>query len=255
MFLAQAKKLHGEENIKTYNAKFTAMYHGSLGRVLCLSSSFNLAAMTERKTKTVMKLVCLLPSEKVRVEASVCLTVAQVVGLHMLGIGVDEMLQGFGVAMKMGATKVSKNPSREPTLNVCRLTLTVVWPSTRPHLRSLSQCANSFSPQRLLNVVLSQGVYFRNTHGCALKKLVSAPLSGMQEALALVKPSSAHKLRPSLLSILLVLLAREVLIDFTCGTATFADGPNHQRLSSPAVTGGEHSLLGGHKLAEFCFII
>ena len=29
----------------------------------------------------------------------------QVVGLHMIGIGADEMLQGFGVAIKMGATK------------------------------------------------------------------------------------------------------------------------------------------------------
>ena len=29
----------------------------------------------------------------------------QVIGLHMLGQGCDEMLQGFGVAIKMGATK------------------------------------------------------------------------------------------------------------------------------------------------------
>jgi len=28
-----------------------------------------------------------------------------VVGLHMMGRGCDEMLQGFGVAVKMGATK------------------------------------------------------------------------------------------------------------------------------------------------------
>lgn len=26
-------------------------------------------------------------------------------GLHVVGMGADEMLQGFGVAMKMGATK------------------------------------------------------------------------------------------------------------------------------------------------------
>ena len=49
--------------------------------------------MTERKTPTVMKLICHGPKE-------------QVVGLHMMGMGCDEMLQGFGVAMKMGATKV-----------------------------------------------------------------------------------------------------------------------------------------------------
>jgi len=29
----------------------------------------------------------------------------QVVGLHIIGMGSDEVLQGFGVAMKMGATK------------------------------------------------------------------------------------------------------------------------------------------------------
>ena len=29
----------------------------------------------------------------------------QVVGLHIIGMGADEMLQGFGVAIKMGATK------------------------------------------------------------------------------------------------------------------------------------------------------
>lgn len=28
-----------------------------------------------------------------------------VVGLHVIGMGADEMLQGFGVAIKMGATK------------------------------------------------------------------------------------------------------------------------------------------------------
>ena len=43
---------------------------------------------------SVMKLVCVGEEERV-------------VGLHMMGRGVDEMLQGFGVAIKMGATKVS----------------------------------------------------------------------------------------------------------------------------------------------------
>lgn len=31
--------------------------------------------------------------------------ILQVIGLHMLGQGCDEMLQGFSVAIKMGATK------------------------------------------------------------------------------------------------------------------------------------------------------
>jgi pyruvate/2-oxoglutarate dehydrogenase complex dihydrolipoamide dehydrogenase (E3) component len=36
-------------------------------------------------------------------------TTEQVVGLHMVGKSVDEILQGFGVAMKMGATKVTNS--------------------------------------------------------------------------------------------------------------------------------------------------
>ncbi len=44
------------------------------------------------KSRSHMKLVCVGKEERV-------------VGLHMMGEGCDEMLQGFGVAMKMGATK------------------------------------------------------------------------------------------------------------------------------------------------------
>eukprot|EP01084_Bolivina_argentea_P277178 473134_1 len=46
----------------------------------------------EEKIQTHMKLICVGKQEKV-------------VGLHMIGEGCDEMLQGFGVAIKMGATK------------------------------------------------------------------------------------------------------------------------------------------------------
>lgn len=46
----------------------------------------------DSKPKTAMKLICLGEEEKV-------------VGLHIIGLGSDEMLQGFGVAVKMGATK------------------------------------------------------------------------------------------------------------------------------------------------------
>jgi len=47
---------------------------------------------SEDKPKTLMKIVCAGIEEKV-------------VGLHVLGMGSDEMMQGFGVAMKMGCTK------------------------------------------------------------------------------------------------------------------------------------------------------
>ncbi|KAG9330376.1 hypothetical protein JZ751_025568 [Albula glossodonta] len=72
----EAIQRQGKENVKTYTTSFTPMYH----------------AITSRKTQCVMKLVCVGKEEKV-------------VGLHMQGIGCDEMLQGFAVAIKMGATK------------------------------------------------------------------------------------------------------------------------------------------------------
>ena len=44
------------------------------------------------KEPSVHKLICVGPSE-------------QVVGVHIIGLGSDEIMQGFGVAVKMGATK------------------------------------------------------------------------------------------------------------------------------------------------------
>jgi len=73
---SEAAAKFGAEAIKIYASEFTPLYH----------------ALTERKQKTFMKLVCAGPQEKV-------------VGLHMMGRGCDEILQGFGVAIKMGATK------------------------------------------------------------------------------------------------------------------------------------------------------
>lgn len=72
----QAKKKYGEENLKIYKAVFTPMYYFPL----------------ERKVKTGIKLICQGKEEKV-------------VGLHIIGLNSDEIVQGFGVAMAMGATK------------------------------------------------------------------------------------------------------------------------------------------------------
>uniref|UniRef100_A0A8D0ARM7 glutathione-disulfide reductase n=1 Tax=Sander lucioperca TaxID=283035 RepID=A0A8D0ARM7_SANLU len=72
----EAIKSRGKENVKIYKTSFTPMYH----------------AITSRKSQCIMKLVCEGKEEKV-------------VGLHMQGLGCDEMLQGFAVAIKMGATK------------------------------------------------------------------------------------------------------------------------------------------------------
>ena len=49
-------------------------------------------ALAEQGVKTAMKLVCAGEDERV-------------VGIHLIGDNVDEMLQGFAVAVKMGATK------------------------------------------------------------------------------------------------------------------------------------------------------
>ena len=72
----QAIAQYGKENVKVYNSSFAAMY----------------TAVTEHRQMTKMKLVCAGDNERV-------------VGLHGIGLGMDEILQGFGVAMKMGATK------------------------------------------------------------------------------------------------------------------------------------------------------
>lgn len=72
----QAREQYGDENVKVYKTSFVGMYY----------------ALLEHKGPTSYKLVCVGPEEKV-------------VGLHIIGQGSAEMLQGFGVAIKMGATK------------------------------------------------------------------------------------------------------------------------------------------------------
>jgi len=71
----EARKEHGA-SVKIYQTRFTAMYN----------------SMTSHAVPTAMKLVCIGAQEKV-------------VGCHIIGPGADEMLQGFAVAMRMGATK------------------------------------------------------------------------------------------------------------------------------------------------------
>jgi glutathione reductase (NADPH) len=72
---AAARELHGE-SVRTYGAGFVPMHH----------------ALTEAKRRVEMKLVCVGAEERI-------------VGLHVIGHGADEMLQGFAVAVKMGARK------------------------------------------------------------------------------------------------------------------------------------------------------
>ena len=72
----EAVKGYGINAVKVYKSSFTPMY----------------SAVTKHREPCHMKLICVGEEEKV-------------VGLHGVGFGVDEMIQGFAVAIKMGATK------------------------------------------------------------------------------------------------------------------------------------------------------
>ncbi len=72
---AEARAKYGS-SVKAYLSAFVPMYH----------------ALTARKPRTHMKLICAGPKQ-------------QVVGIHVIGAGADEMMQGFAVALRMGATK------------------------------------------------------------------------------------------------------------------------------------------------------
>jgi glutathione reductase (NADPH) len=73
----EAREKYGDD-IKIYKTQFSGMYFTMMEQ--------------EDKQPTAYKIVCAGKDEKV-------------VGLHILGQGSAEMLQGFGVAIKMGATK------------------------------------------------------------------------------------------------------------------------------------------------------
>ena len=71
----EARERHGDD-VKVYMASFVPLYY----------------SMSTRKPMTDMKLVTVGPEERI-------------VGAHVAGPGADEMMQGFAVAVRMGATK------------------------------------------------------------------------------------------------------------------------------------------------------
>jgi glutathione reductase (NADPH) len=73
---AEARARHGDETVKVYTTRFRPMLH----------------ALADTPQRSLFKLVCVGEEERV-------------VGLHLLGEGADEMLQGFAVALKKGITK------------------------------------------------------------------------------------------------------------------------------------------------------
>jgi glutathione reductase (NADPH) len=72
----EACQRFGAENIRVYESRFTNLYY----------------AVSDNRRPTHMKLVTLLPDEKM-------------LGVHAIGMGADELIQGFAVALKLGATK------------------------------------------------------------------------------------------------------------------------------------------------------
>jgi len=72
----EARARYPNEPIKIYTSEFVSMFY----------------ALTEAKPRTAMKLVCVGEDE--------C-----VAGCHVIGLGADEMIQGFAVAVTMGARK------------------------------------------------------------------------------------------------------------------------------------------------------
>jgi glutathione reductase (NADPH) len=73
---AAARDEYGDDAVKVFTSSFVPMYY----------------AMTSVKPRCDMKLVTVGPERRV-------------VGVHIVGDGADEMLQGFAVAVRMGATK------------------------------------------------------------------------------------------------------------------------------------------------------
>ena len=71
-----ARERYGHEAVKVFQSSFVPLYN----------------AVTEAKPRTEMKLVTVGAEQRI-------------VGLHVVGPGADEMLQGFAVALRMGATK------------------------------------------------------------------------------------------------------------------------------------------------------
>jgi len=72
----EAREQYGDDNVKVYQSRFTNMYY----------------AITEHKAPTVVKLVTVGARRKI-------------VGCHIIGLQADEIIQGFAVAVKMGASK------------------------------------------------------------------------------------------------------------------------------------------------------
>lgn len=73
---AEAVARHGADTIRVYESRFTNLFY----------------AVCQDRRPTHIKLVTRLPQE-------------HILGVHVIGLGADELIQGFAVAVQMGATK------------------------------------------------------------------------------------------------------------------------------------------------------
>jgi glutathione reductase (NADPH) len=71
-----ARERYGADNVRVFRSSFVPLYN----------------AVTTARPRSEMKLITAGPEQRI-------------VGLHVVGPGADEMLQGFAVALRMGATK------------------------------------------------------------------------------------------------------------------------------------------------------
>jgi glutathione reductase (NADPH) len=79
----EARAKYPDNEIKIYTSEFSNLYYGPF-----LDGDL----MSEEKPITKYKLICVGEYERV-------------IGLHCIGMASDEVIQGFGVAIKMGAVK------------------------------------------------------------------------------------------------------------------------------------------------------
>ncbi|MGB5671212.1 MAG: hypothetical protein WBM71_11725, partial [Sedimenticolaceae bacterium] len=103
------------DRVTIYKTDFTPMRH----------------ALSKHGVTTAMKLVCVGERQ-------------QVVGIHLIGDNVDEMLQGFAVALKMGATKADFDNTVAIHPISAEELVTMKTPEPEPHTRHCVDCGTEW---------------------------------------------------------------------------------------------------------------
>jgi glutathione reductase (NADPH) len=94
---AEACARYGAHNVRVYESRFTNLYY----------------SVCDERRATEIKVVTRLPDEKL-------------LGIHMIGLAADEVIQGFAVVLKMGGTKadLDRTVAIHPTAGEELVTLT-----------------------------------------------------------------------------------------------------------------------------------